>query len=71
MLIDILQETNHKVSEAVFIGDSIHDIQMAKQLDMTSIAVSYGAMSREVLAAQNPTYHVDTPAQLIELLITD
>lgn len=48
MLIDILQETNYKVSETVFIGDSIHDIQMAKVLDMTSIAVSYGAVSREV-----------------------
>ena len=68
MLLDILQETEHQVSDAVFIGDSIHDIQMANQLEMTSIAVSYGAASHQVLAAENPTYHVDTPAQLIELL---
>lgn len=68
MLLDILQETGHQVSDAVFIGDSIHDIQMANQLGMTSIAVNYGAANGTVLAAENPTYQVDRPVQLIELL---
>lgn len=68
MLIDILQETGDEVKDAVFIGDSIHDIQMAKALNMTSIAVNYGAATAEVLAAEQPTYQVETPQQLIELL---
>lgn len=68
MLIDILEETGYSVTDAVFIGDSIHDIQMAKALDMTSIAVNYGAATAETLAAENPTYQVETPQQLIELL---
>ena len=68
MLKDILQETGYQVADAVFIGDSIHDIQMANQLDMTSIAVNYGAAKPQVLAAENPTYQVDTPEQLIKLL---
>lgn len=68
MLIDILDETGHDSDDAVFIGDSIHDIQMAKALGMTSIAVNYGAASAKVLAAENPTYQVDTPAELITLL---
>lgn len=68
MLQDILQETGYQVGNAVFVGDSIHDIQMANQLNMTSIAVNYGAANPQVLAAENPTYQVDSPSQLIELL---
>lgn len=68
MLLDILQETGYAVADAVFIGDSIHDIQMANALGMTSIAVNYGAASAQVLADEHPTYQVSTPSQLIELL---
>ena len=45
MLHDILEHTQQKISDAVFIGDSIYDIQMATQLGMTSIAVDYGTAS--------------------------
>ena len=68
MLTDILQHTKQQVSNAVFIGDSIYDIQMANRLGMTSIAVNYGTASSAELAAQQPTYQVDTPQALAELL---
>ena len=68
MLTDILQHTEQKISDAVFIGDSIYDIQMANSLGMTSIAVNYGTASSDELAAQQPTYQVDTPQALAELL---
>ncbi|WP_019671687.1 HAD family hydrolase [Psychrobacter lutiphocae] len=68
MLLDILAETGVDVADALFVGDSIHDIQMAKALGMTSIAVNYGAANAETLAAEEPTYQVDTPQQLIDLL---
>ena len=68
MLTDILQHTKQQISDAVFIGDSIYDIQMATQLGMTSIAVNYGTASSDELAAQQPTYQVDTPQALAELL---
>lgn len=71
MLQDILHETDCRVQEAVFIGDSIHDLQMATQLNMTSIAVNYGAANPQVLSAEYPTYQVDTPSQLVKLLTTD
>jgi len=35
---------------------------------MTSIAVNYGTASPAELAAQQPTYQVDTPQALAELL---
>src|SRR5690606_30491090 len=68
MLRDILDYTNQPISQAVFIGDSIYDIQMANRLGMTSIAVSYGTASSSELAAEQPTYQVDTPQELVALL---
>ena len=68
MLTDILDYTQQQVSNAVFIGDSIYDIQMATALGMTSIAVNYGTAMSAELAEQNPTYQVDTPQALVDLL---
>lgn len=68
MLTDILNYTQQTVSDAVFIGDSIYDIQMATKLGMTSIAVNYGTATSTELAAQQPTYQVDTPQELANLL---
>ena len=68
MLMDILNHTQQPISGAVFIGDSIYDIQMANKLGMTSIAVDYGTASSAELAAQLPTYQVKTPQELAKLL---
>ena len=68
MLTDILEYTEQQISDAVFIGDSIYDIQMANSLGMTSIAVNYGTASSSELAAEQPTYQVDTPQELVALL---
>jgi phosphoglycolate phosphatase len=70
MLTDILEYTQQQVADAVFIGDSIYDIQMANKLGMTSIAVDYGTAASAALAAQFPTYQVDTPQALAHLLCT-
>ena len=68
MLRDFLDYTKQSISQAVFIGDSIYDIQMANRLGMTSIAVNYGTASSSELAAEQPTYQVDTPQELVALL---
>lgn len=69
MLTDILNHTQQQISKAVFIGDSIYDIQMANSLGMTSIAVNYGTATSVELAAQHPSYQVDTPQDLVDLLM--
>ena len=68
MLRDILDYTKQSISQAVFIGNSIYDIQMANRLGMTSIAVNYGTASSSELAAEQPTYQVDTPQELVTFL---
>lgn len=70
MLKEILLETNTAIDQAIFIGDSIHDIQMANQIGMSSIAVNYGCEIPEILAKQNPTYQVNTIEELSALLLS-
>ncbi len=70
MLNDILAFSEQQVADAVYIGDSIYDIQMANKLGMTSIAVDYGTASQAELSAQQPTYQVETPEALAELLLS-
>lgn len=69
MLIDILAETDKRVEDAVFIGDSIHDIAMANAIKMDSIAVSYGCETAEILAKENPSALVKSVKELAALLV--
>ncbi|MCG8148244.1 HAD-IIIA family hydrolase [Moraxella sp. PS-22] len=64
MLEQILAETDKTLEDAVMIGDSIHDMRMAKNINMDSIAVSYGCEKADVLAKENPTLIVDSVEQL-------
>ncbi|MDN5565844.1 MAG: HAD-IIIA family hydrolase [Psychrobacter sp.] len=68
MLLEVLQAVGKQITEAVYIGDSIYDIQMANKIGMTSIAVDYGTAASTELAAQWPTYQVATPQDLANLL---
>lgn len=68
MLNEIMQETGTTVEQAVFIGDSIYDIRMAKAIEMDSIAVNYGCEKAEVLAKESPTYQVNSVTELAALL---
>lgn len=69
MLEQILVETGTRIEDAVFIGDSIHDIRMANNIGMDSIAVSYGCEKADVLAKEHPTKLVTTINELKQQLI--
>ncbi|BFL70610.1 HAD-IA family hydrolase [Moraxella osloensis] len=69
MLEQILVETGTRIEDAVFIGDSIHDIRMANAIQMDSIAVSYGCEKADVLAKEHPTRLVATINELKQQLI--
>ncbi|NJK30234.1 MAG: HAD-IA family hydrolase [Acaryochloris sp. SU_5_25] len=49
----------------IYIGDEINDIKAAKQVGVTSIAVTWGFNDRTVLAAQATDFLVDHPDQLL------
>lgn len=54
MLKELLQETGFTASQAVMIGDSSYDLEMAQAIDMLRVGVSYGVHSVETLSSYKP-----------------
>jgi phosphoglycolate phosphatase len=55
--------------EAVFmIGDSISDIHAAKEVGVTSIAVTWGHQSLETILRGEPDYAISSPHELTEII---
>lgn len=68
MLAEILAHLELEPAEAVMIGDTSYDLEMAANIGMPSIGVPWGAHAREVLARHQPIAIVNTVAELRELL---
>ncbi len=54
-------------AEAIYIGDSTHDIVAGRAAGMTTVAVLWGPFEREVLDAVGPDLLLNTPAELLDL----
>lgn len=53
---------------AVYVGDSVHDMEAGRAAGVTTAAVLWGPNSRETLAAAGPDVWVDTPRDLVAAL---
>lgn len=65
MLEELLQEFGVGAGEAVMIGDTEYDMEMARRIDMPRIAVSYGAHHIERLHSYQPELCLDQFDQLL------
>ena len=65
MLKEILEVTGSPVSDAVMVGDTEYDLNMAAAANMASIGVSYGVHSRERLHACGPHTIIDHFSELL------
>lgn len=54
--------------EAVFVGDSVHDMASGRAAGTTIAAVLWGPFDRSHLAPTGPDYWLDAPADLLPLL---
>jgi phosphoglycolate phosphatase len=68
MLEQILAHFNLPPQQALMVGDSIFDLQMAHNAGMRSVAVGYGAQSLSVLREQQPYLAIERFSQLGEWL---
>lgn len=68
MLWEILTETRIESSEAVVIGDSIWDLQMARAAEVDAIAVVRSESDRSHLTAHRPLTCIDQLAELVSIL---
>jgi len=68
MLEDIIKELAVDKKRAIMVGDSIHDMQMAINAGISSIAVSCGANSFEQLQQFNPLLNLQQTTELLDSL---
>ena len=68
MLNRILNELNIKANDAVMIGDSIHDLLMAQNAGVESIAVTHGVHTAAELSVHNPITYLEKITDLGDYL---
>jgi phosphoglycolate phosphatase len=64
MLDEILTDLDLVADRAIMVGDTSYDLDMASNIKMDSIAVTYGMHDVEHLKTSNPTYLIDSIDQL-------
>ena len=63
-----LEKLDYGPDEAVFVGDSPHDIKSGNAAGVITIAALWGFFTRSQLAPDNPTYFLDNIKELPALL---
>lgn len=64
MLAEILAETGISAHEAIMVGDTSYDLEMAMNIAMPSVGVTYGVHTPETLAQFNPLSIVNDVSSL-------
>lgn len=68
MLHVLLEQMGAQPEEAIMVGDTEYDLDMAERAGMRSVGVSYGAHDVHRLRAYNPLAIIDRIDELLELL---
>ncbi len=68
MIFEILNELNLKPSEALMVGDTVFDLEMASNAGVASIGVSYGVHEVNELKTQKPIAIVDDIKSILDLM---
>jgi len=68
MLFEILEGLDFKADQALMIGDSEHDLKMARNAEIDSIGVTYGVHGRSTLNRYAPLACLDNLSQLQQYL---
>lgn len=69
MLAEILAETRVQASDAIMVGDTSYDLEMAQNIHMPRIGVTYGVHTHVTLAKYQPIAIVDDVQSLHECLM--
>lgn len=68
MLEELLSQTGVRAQEALMVGDTEYDMEMARALGMDRLAVTYGVHTSERLALSEPVFTVSAFPELIDWL---
>lgn len=69
MLLQLLDAWQIKPDQAVMIGDTTYDMQMAQSINMPRIGVSYGVHDKQALQQHRPLHIVDALQDLHDIFL--
>jgi HAD superfamily hydrolase (TIGR01549 family) len=64
----VLKEEDVRKDDVIYVGDEARDIEACRRANVPVIAVSWGFQRRDFLADQGPTYIVDSPDEILEIV---
>lgn len=64
MLLELMEEFSLQPQDTLMIGDTTHDLQMAKHAGVGALAVTYGAHPRAPLEAEGPLWCAESVAEV-------
>jgi phosphoglycolate phosphatase len=64
----IIKKHHLSIENTLYIGDEQRDIEAANKAHLSSIAVTWGFNTRDLLLTSSPTYIVDTPQELYTVI---
>jgi phosphoglycolate phosphatase len=67
MVLDIIRHVDAANERTLMVGDSVHDLQMALNAQISSIAVSCGAHSEDLLQQYKPLRCLRRPTELLDI----
>jgi len=68
MLLELMDELGVEAARTLMVGDTTHDLLMARNAGVAAVAVSFGAHTRDVLEAAAPLTVCDSVGALGEWL---
>ncbi len=69
VLLQVIKEKNLILSETIYIGDEVRDVESCQKIGLDVVAVTWGLNSKEALVEAGATT-VDLPTELLEKLLT-
>jgi phosphoglycolate phosphatase len=63
-LLKLAKKHRLNITDCIYVGDEIRDIEAASSINMKSIAVAWGYSTKAALASANPTLLIDKPSKL-------
>jgi len=71
MLLELMREFGAEPERTLMIGDTTHDLQMARNAGVPAVAVSFGAHGADELRAFEPLFVADSTAALHDWLLAN
>ena len=68
-LANLLKRRGLRTHELFYIGDEVRDIKACKKANIPVCAVTWGFNSKEILRKSEPDYLIETPAELLQLVL--